>query len=156
VLLRSVLRAPALPEPTRLTLRVESGMNDVVLLPIVVISMVMLAPAADERGSRDADRALPPRPTLGVVVGWIGILALDRIRTHFGVRRDYESLYALGLAFSAFALAEGVGGSGFVAAFAAGLVVAAQDVELCECFSSTGKRPPRCCCCSPSSRWGPC
>jgi NhaP-type Na+/H+ or K+/H+ antiporter len=140
VLLRSVLRSPALPEPARLALRMESGMNDVVLLPIVVVSMVLLAPAAHERG-------LPATliglfllgPALGVLVGWIGIVALDRIRGHFGVRRDYESLYALGLAFTAFALAEGVGGSGFVAAFAAGMVVAAQDVELCECFLEYGE-----------------
>jgi NhaP-type Na+/H+ and K+/H+ antiporter len=55
------------------------------------------------------------------------------------VRRDYESLYALGLAFTSFAVAEAVGGSGFVAAFVAGLVVAAKDVELCDCFLEYGE-----------------
>jgi hypothetical protein len=56
-----------------------------------------------------------------------------------GVRRDYESLYALGVAFTAFAAAEAVGGSGFLAAFAAGLVIAALDVELCDCFLDYGE-----------------
>jgi NhaP-type Na+/H+ or K+/H+ antiporter len=55
------------------------------------------------------------------------------------VRRDYESLYALGLAFAAYAAAEAVGGSGFVAAFAAGVVIDAQDTELCECFLEYGE-----------------
>jgi hypothetical protein len=56
-----------------------------------------------------------------------------------GVRRDYESLYALGVAFTAFAAAEAVGGSGFLAAFGAGIVVAALDVELCDCFLDYGQ-----------------
>ena len=55
------------------------------------------------------------------------------------MRRDYESLYALGVALTAFAAAEAVGGSGFLAAFAAGLVIAALDVELCDCFLDYGE-----------------
>jgi hypothetical protein len=61
------------------------------------------------------------------------------VRRRTGVRRDYESLYALGVAFTAFAAAEAVGGSGFLAAFAAGLVIAALDVELCDCFLDYGE-----------------
>ena len=55
------------------------------------------------------------------------------------MRRDYESLYALGIALTAFAAAESVDGSGFLAAFAAGIVVAAMDVELCDCFLDYGQ-----------------
>jgi hypothetical protein len=61
------------------------------------------------------------------------------VRKKVGVRRDYESLYALGVAFTAFAAAEAAGGSGFLAAFAAGLTVAALDVELCDCFLDYGE-----------------
>jgi len=74
----------------------------------------------------------------GVAVGLIGVAALDLIRKRIGVRRDYESLYSLGVAFSAFAAAEAVHGSGFLAAFAAGLTIAALDVELCDCFVEYG------------------
>src|SRR4029079_4398295 len=56
-----------------------------------------------------------------------------------GVRRDYESLYALGLGFAAFAAAEAVGGSGFLSAFGAGLTIAALDIELCDCFLEYGE-----------------
>jgi NhaP-type Na+/H+ or K+/H+ antiporter len=78
-------------------------------------------------------------PALGAIVGWIGITMLAKIRASIGVRRDYESLYALGLGFAAYAAAEAVGGSGFLAAFAAGLAIAALDVELCDCFLEYGE-----------------
>jgi NhaP-type Na+/H+ or K+/H+ antiporter len=55
------------------------------------------------------------------------------------VRRDYESLYSLGVAFTAYAAAEAVHGSGFLAAFAAGMTIAALDVELCDCFVEYGQ-----------------
>jgi hypothetical protein len=69
----------------------------------------------------------------------VGIGVLDLVRRRFGVRRDYESLYALGIALTAYAAAEAVHGSGFLAAFAAGLTVAMLDVELCDCFLDYGQ-----------------
>ena len=146
VLLRSMLRSPALPETPRVTLRIETGMNDVVLLPIVVIAMLVVG--AQQGGEAALDRrAIGGHlvglfllgPVLGALVGWAGISALSWVRNRVGVRRDYESLYALGLAFTAFAVAEAVGGSGFVAAFAAGLLIAGQDDELCDCFLEYGE-----------------
>lgn len=140
VLLRTLIRSPALPPPARLALRLESGINDVVLLPIVVLAMLGLAGGAT---SADVGRRVVGLfvlgPVLGVAVGYVAIALLDRVRSRVGVRRDYESLYALGVAFSAFAAAEAVGGSGFLAAFTAGLVIAAMDVELCDCFLDYGE-----------------
>ncbi len=142
VLLRTLIRHPALPQPARLALRLESGMNDVILLPIVVLAMVALRMAGDQPPVGVARLAIGLfllGPLLGAAVGYIGITLLDRVRSRVGVRRDYESIYALGLAFTAFAAAEAAGGSGFLAAFAAGLVIAALDVELCDCFLDFGE-----------------
>jgi sodium/hydrogen antiporter len=145
VILRSLLRSPALPPTTRVALRLETGMNDVALVPVIVVALLL---AGVEGGGRDAVRAELGRhllglfvlgPGIGAAVGWIGIAMLVQVRTRIGVRRDYESLYALGLALSAFALAEAAGGSGFLAAFTAGLMVALQDVELCDCFLEYGE-----------------
>ena len=142
VLLRRLVRRPELPGVARLALRLESGMNDVVLLPIVMLSMVALS------GEADMLRGHLPRqllglfvlgPVLGAAVGWVAITLLEQVRKRIGVRRDYESLYALGVAFTAFAAAEAVHGSGFLAAFAAGMVIAALDVELCDCFLDYGQ-----------------
>jgi sodium/hydrogen antiporter len=142
VLLRTLTRNPTLPPSARLALRLESGMNDVILLPIVVLCMLVLrasgAAPAEELGRRAVGLFLLG-PMLGVFSGWVAITLLDQVRRRVGVRRDYESLYALGVAFTAFAAAEAVGGSGFLAAFAAGLVIAALDVELCDCFLDYGE-----------------
>jgi NhaP-type Na+/H+ or K+/H+ antiporter len=78
-------------------------------------------------------------PGAGVAVGLMSVATLDLVRRRIGVRRDYESLYSLGVAFAAFAAAEAVHGSGFLAAFAAGLTIAALDVELCDCFLEYGE-----------------
>jgi NhaP-type Na+/H+ or K+/H+ antiporter len=145
VLLRTALRSPALPSTARMALRIESGMNDVVLLPIVVLSMLLLREASGGEGGaqyslgRSIVGLFILGPALGALVGWLGIRLLAWVRGRIGVRRDYESLYALGLAFTGFAVAEAVGGSGFLAAFAAGLMVGSQDVELCDCFLEYGE-----------------
>ena len=146
VLLRGAMRSSSLPEDKRIALRMETGMNDIVLLPIVVIAILMLkgGGASIEGGAsrtivQDLVGLFLLGPALGVLVGWMGIRALAWVRSSIGVRRDYESLYALGLAFCAFAAAESVGGSGFVAAFAAGLMIDAQDAELCDCFMEYGE-----------------
>src|SRR2546423_1245300 len=75
----------------------------------------------------------------GVVIGFAGVAVLERVRRWMGVRRDYESLYALGLAFTAYGAAEAAHGSGFLAAFSAGLTIAASDAELCDCFLDLGQ-----------------
>src|SRR5439155_4002727 len=128
VLLRTLVRHPNMPPTARLALRLESGMNDVILLPIVVLSLLALqsrsAGTHPDLG-RHVVGLFILGPALGVAVGFIAITLLDQVRKRVGVRRDYESLYALGVAFTAYAAAESVGGSGFLAAFAAGLSVAA-------------------------------
>lgn len=143
VLLRSVLRSPALPGQARWALRLESGMNDAVLLPVVLVAMRFVAAEGAEPGAGEALRAaialFVPGIGAGVAVGLVAIVALNTVRRRIGVRRDYESLYGFGVAVGAFATAEALGGSGFLAAFAAGLTIAALDVELCECFFDYGQ-----------------
>ena len=141
VLLRTILRAPGMPATTRVALRLESGMNDAVLLPVVVIAILALQPLAPNgmQISKHLVGLFLLGPALGAAIGFVGITLLAAVRSRIGVRRDYESLYALGLGFSAYAAAESVGGSGFLAAFAAGLAIASLDVELCDCFLEYGE-----------------
>jgi len=142
VMVRGLLRGPDLPDDARLALRLESGLNDLVVLPIVLVAMAIqggpgsgAAAAWGELGLR----LLVLGPGAGMVVGFAAVALLEGMRRRVGIRRDYESLYALGVAFAAFAAAEAVHGSGFLAAFAAGLTVAAFDAELCDCFLDYGE-----------------
>ena len=141
VLLRGLLRRRDIPADARHALQLESGLNDVVLLPVVIIAMAFLSHDSPLTGARFAKLGLDLfilGPGAGILVGLLGVAALDLVRRRIGVRRDYESLYSLGVAFTAFAAAEAVHGSGFLAAFAAGMTIAALDVELCDCFIEYG------------------
>ncbi|MEX2262896.1 MAG: cation:proton antiporter [Bryobacteraceae bacterium] len=142
VLLRGLLKRPEISGAARQALRLESGMNDAVLLPVVLVAMAFLqhdAPRGAEDWARLAVDLLLLGPGAGIAVGLLAVGALDLVRRRIGVRRDYESLYSLGVAFTAFAAAEAVHGSGFLAAFAAGLTISAFDVELCDCFLEYGE-----------------
>ena len=114
VMLRGLLKRPGLPETVRLALRLESGLNDIVLLPIILIAMALLS-HSNLFGVESARLALELfllGPGAGVTVGLLAIGALELVRRKTGVRRDYESLYSLGVAFAAYAAAEAVHGSG--------------------------------------------
>jgi NhaP-type Na+/H+ or K+/H+ antiporter len=141
VMLRALTRRPSLPAIVRQALRLEGGVNDVVLLPIVVLSILAMSQGRmmNTEMVRHAIGLFLLGPALGALAGYVAITLLVQVRTRFTVRRDYESLYALGVAFTAFAAAESVGGSGFLAAFAAGVVIARLDVELCDCFLDYGQ-----------------
>jgi NhaP-type Na+/H+ or K+/H+ antiporter len=140
VLLRGVLRRRDISSQARQALQLESGLNDVVLLPIVVVAIALTAPFDFGSGhlAKMGFGLFILGPGAGIAIGLLAVSALDLIRKRTGVRRDYESLYSLGVAFTAYAAAEAVHGSGFLAAFAAGLTIAALDVELCDCFIEYG------------------
>ncbi len=142
VLLRGLLRRPDIPGAARQALRLEGGLNDIVLLPVVLVAMQFLVPGPAQTALGWVHMALSLfllGPVSGIAVGLLGVATLDLVRRRVGIRRDYESLYSLGIAFAAYAAAETVHGSGFLAVFAAGLTIAALDVELCDCFLEYGE-----------------
>ena len=116
-------------------------MNDIVLLPIILVAMALSTHTGFDglESARLALELLLLGPGAGVAVGLLALGALELVRRRTGVRRDYESLYSLGVAFAAYAAAEAMHGSGFIAAFCAGLTIAALDVELCDCFLEYGQ-----------------
>ncbi|HEY7033833.1 MAG TPA: cation:proton antiporter [Thermomicrobiales bacterium] len=141
ILLRDVLNSRIVPRSVRHTLRIEAGANDVIVLPV----MLALAAIATHESRTAADwlefavKLLLLGPLVGVAVAFVSIRAIAALRRRQLVRRDYESLYSIGVAFVAFAAAQWVGGSGFLAAFAAGLSIALIDEELCDCFLEYGE-----------------
>ncbi len=142
VLMRGLLRREGVPTSARQALRLESGLNDIVLLPLVLVAMAIQSGAtvgSSTGWGRLAVNLVVLGPGVGALVGFTGVALLEGIRRRTGVRRDYESIYALGVAFAAYAAAEAIHGSGLLAAFAAGLTVAAFDAELCDCFVDYGQ-----------------
>jgi NhaP-type Na+/H+ or K+/H+ antiporter len=141
ILLRDVLNNRHVPRAVRHTLSIEAGANDVIVLPAMLVLAVIAA--HESRSFTDwlefAFDLYLLGPLVGVAVAYLSIRAMGALRRHQLVRRDYESLYSIGVAFVAFAAAQAVGGSGFLAAFAAGITIAVMDEELCDCFLEYGE-----------------
>src|SRR5205809_804988 len=88
VMLRGLLRRPGLPESVRLALRLESGLNDAVLLPVVLLAMPFLGhggfPSQTEWARLGLDLVLLG-PGAGIAVGLLAIAALEIIWSGFTV-----------------------------------------------------------------------
>jgi sodium/hydrogen antiporter len=141
VVLRDVLRDRRIPRSVRRTLSVEAGTNDIVVLPIL---LVLIAVAhADLGGPAEwlgfLGQLLVLGPAAGFAVGAAGSWVMGRVDQRFQIRREYQSLYGIGLVLGAFVAGEAVGGDGFLAAFAAGLAVTVVNQTLCDCFLDFGQ-----------------
>jgi NhaP-type Na+/H+ or K+/H+ antiporter len=78
-------------------------------------------------------------PAVGFAVGAGGAWLMGRADARFGISREYQALYGIGLVLLAFAGAQMLGGDGFLAAFSAGLAVALLNFDLCDCFLDYGE-----------------
>lgn len=141
VLLRDVTRDRRIPLAVRHTLSVEAGTNDIIVLPLTLLLAALAAEAGRDASDwvRFALGLLVLGPLVGVGIAIAGIRAVAFLRARSLITTEYESLYSIGIAFVAFAAAQLVDGSGFVAAFAAGLTIAVLDEELCDCFLEYGE-----------------
>ncbi|WP_104167285.1 cation:proton antiporter [Arthrobacter sp. SX1312] len=119
-----VVTNPAVPSRIRRLLTVESGLNDGITTPVVLLAIAGAAAAA---GVEDAEGAGPAVITLligvvvGAVIGGTGGWLLRRARQHGSAAEEFAGIGVLALALLAYAGAVEVGGNGFVAAFCAGL-----------------------------------
>ncbi|MBA3580432.1 MAG: cation:proton antiporter [Gemmatimonadaceae bacterium] len=142
VMMRGLLRQQNVPQAASFALRVESGLNDLVVLPIVLLAMAFMAGGGALAGGEVfsvSARIFLVGPAVGAAVGFLAVRVLEGVRGRFGMRRDYEALYVIGVAFSGYAAAELMHGSGFMAAFSAGFTIALLDVDLCDCFTEFGQ-----------------
>ena len=121
---QSVVGSPLVPKHVRQTLNVESGLNDGMALPALLILMSACAAGHSETPAywiRFGLLQVTLGPLVGILVGFGG----GKL-TQFAVRRgwmndSFQQLAALALALLAFSFAEQVGGNGFIAAFVAGM-----------------------------------
>lgn len=113
------------PVRIRQALNVESGLNDGVALPFVLI-FAALASAAHAEASAShwllfGAKQVILGPIAGIALGYVGAKLVGSAYRRAWMSESAEGMIALGLAFGAFALAEIIHGNGFIAAFVAGL-----------------------------------
>ena len=122
---QSVVSDRAVPVRIRQTINVESGLNDGIALPAVLL-FAALASTHDAANASAWIRfgllQLTLGPLAGVVLGYIGARALDTAAERGWSSTSFQGIGILSLAILTFAVAELIGGNGFIAAFVGGLV----------------------------------
>lgn len=141
VVLRDVVRDERIPRSIRRALSIEAGTNDIVVLPIL---LVLIAVANAEGGGMVdwlvfVGQVFLLGPLIGFGVGAAGAWIMARADAAFGIRREHQALYGIGLVLLAFTTGQASGGDGFLAAFAAGFAVAVLNFDLCDCFLEYGE-----------------
>lgn len=141
VVTRDVTRDSRIPAAVRGTLEIEAGMNDVIVLPIVLILIAIAQSESTGAGGwvLFLVQLLVVGPLAGAVVGGSGSWLIGQVEKRYGVRREYQALYGVGLVLASYAAGDLVGGDGFLAAFAAGLTVSLLNYDLCDCFLEYGE-----------------
>ncbi len=124
---KKVVNSPRIPIRIRQTLNIEAGLNDGIAVPFLLI-FIALAEAEKIIEPPNIWRTFATEIGFGLLVG-LAVGLLGGLLVRGALKRDwvtktYESLFFPSLALIAFLAADMIGGSGFIAAFAGGLIVA--------------------------------
>ena len=132
---KAVITNEAVPNEVRQSLNVESGLNDGICVPVLLL---FLALALDTAGDMDP---LPLAATLvfeqigiglavGLVLTFNAVRLLKYARYRQWLTKTWTQIPIFALALSCFSVAQYLGGSGFIAAFSGGLLMAFMEKDL--------------------------
>jgi NhaP-type Na+/H+ or K+/H+ antiporter len=129
-----VMVNPAVPARIRRLLNIESGLNDGIATPVVLVAIAGAATAehAASVGPGVAAAELALGVLVGVVVGGAGGFIVKVARRREWAAGGFAGSAVLALAICAYACALAVHGNGFIAAFVGGLAYGATGGELGE------------------------
>ena len=141
VVMRDIVRDKRLPRSMRRVLSIEAGVNDIVVLPLI---LVLIAVAQAEVSgvmawARFSGEVFLIGPLVGAVVASGGAWLMMRVDQRVNISREYQALFGVGLVLLTYVAATFAGGDGFLAAFAGGLAVVLFNQELCDCFMEFGE-----------------
>jgi NhaP-type Na+/H+ or K+/H+ antiporter len=126
---QAVVSSKHVPTAIRQALNVESGLNDGIALPIV---MMFAAVAVDTSTGAHTDglhwllfwiKQIGLGPIAGLGVAWLGGIAAQWAVARGWMGDAFERIAGLCLGLLAYVVADLIGGNGFIAAFVAGLVL---------------------------------
>jgi NhaP-type Na+/H+ or K+/H+ antiporter len=132
----AVVTSKLVPEKIRQTINVESGLNDGIALPPILICIAALAIHKTDEGSGASYwlmftlKQFIYGPVIGGLIGIIGGKLVDKAGQKGWMNSTFQRLSALTIAILAFALAEMVHGNGFISAYFAGLLLGTQTPEI--------------------------
>lgn len=122
---QAVVNSKAVPMRIRQGLNVESGLNDGIALPVILV-LASIASAIATENNHDwfqfAVLQLTFGPLAGVAVGIVGAWLINHADSRGWVSEAGQGIMSLVLAGLSYVLAVMLDGNGFIAAFVAGLV----------------------------------
>lgn len=127
---KAVVTNPAVPAPLRESLNFESGLNDGICVPVLLVFLGLAIGMEIEGGTfGHALRVVVEQLGIGVAVG-LGLTGPAAWLLKAAVSRDWitanwSQIPVVALAAACFALAHVLGGSGFIACFVGGLLAGA-------------------------------
>ena len=122
---QAVVSSERVPQRIRQALNVESGLNDGMSIPFLFLFVGLAVSEVEVTASGWAGFALEQiglGAAVGIGLGIAGGALYRRALQHEWISSTFQQLAMIGLAIVAWALAEQLGGNGFIAAFTAGLV----------------------------------
>ncbi len=136
---QAVVSSELVPLRIRQGLSVESGLNDGMAVPLVLVfaSIASIGHGAVEEEMTATECALFAGkqvvfgPLAGIVVGAAGAWLMRFAVRRAWMERTYRELAGIALAIIAYVAAGLIGGNGFIAAFVAGLVMGNSSKEVC-------------------------
>jgi NhaP-type Na+/H+ or K+/H+ antiporter len=135
---QAVVTNPRVPVRIRQTLNVESGLNDGIAMPFLLLALSLAAAETDPLGpSYWLGLALAQIVfgiLVGLIVGFLGGRFIEWGQRSGWISKEFQKISALVLALLAYGVAELVGGNGFIAAFVMGMTAAnttkKEDTEM--------------------------
>ena len=123
-LVQAVVSDRAVPMRIRQALNVESGLNDGIALPVVLLfaTAASVSESAERNWAYFGFLQVSLGPIVGIAIGWLGGRAIDYSSTHGGMTEASRGAAILAVAILCFCVAEWIGGNGFISAFVGGLV----------------------------------
>jgi len=123
---QSVVSAKAVPLRIRQSINIESGLNDGIALPAVLLFAALAGAAhgGNEAGDwlRFGLMQVTLGPLAGAIIGYAGARLIDTAAERGWTTTASQGIGILSLAVLAYVLAEMIGGNGFISAFVAGVV----------------------------------
>lgn len=124
---KAVVTNPSVPAPVREGLNVESGLNDGICVPVLFIFLALAAGGTDPDETMGLVLRLPLEAIgigalVGVVSAVLGVKTLTLAAERKWLTGGWLQFPVIALALLCFAIAQRLGGSGFIACFVGGLV----------------------------------
>lgn len=123
---QSVVSAKAVPIRIRQAINIESGLNDGIALPVVLLLAALAgSPGEGAMASEWVQFALLQvtlGPIVGIAIGYFGARVLDVAAERGWANNASQGIGILSLAVFTYVVAEMIGGNGFIAAFIGGMV----------------------------------